>query len=207
MQPRPIPRPAAMPHQTNQPHQSHQTQDANHQPVPQTNRKSAKTHRLRNRFILISAAVLLVGAGGAGWKYTQTKAAVQIPASIVANSDFPLLYPNNLPAGYKIDAYSFNTSQDVVLYSADKNGADKIAFSVQKRPPTFDFNAFYKQGMGNASTFDSPLGQAALGTTNGHPIGSLATDKSWILVSSISSNVQSSDIRLILNNLKIVSSK
>lgn len=130
-----------------------------------------------------------------------------VPAATIKSVDFPILYPGKLPAGFKVQPDSFTTSQNIVLYSATNSAGIKIAFSVQKPPATFDFNAFYRQGMNNAAAFSTSLGEAAIGTTVGHPFGSLHTDQSWVLVSSVSGQIQSSDIRLILQNMKVISRK
>lgn len=156
----------------------------------------------RKKLIAIVILILIVLGGAAGYWYKFRLPTDPIPASIKSSVNYPLLYPSKLPPGYKIVASSFNSANDAVVFEADDQSSDKIAFSVQKRPPTFDFPSFYKQGLGNAALFSTDIGEAAVGTVASKPIGSLATDKSWMLVSSSSKNVTNSDIRLILNNIK-----
>jgi hypothetical protein len=156
----------------------------------------------RKKLLLIILLLFIILGGGAGYWYKFRVTGTHIPASIKSSVDYPLLYPSKLPPGYKIVTSSFTSANDAVVFEADSQSSDKIAFSIQKRPPTFDFPSFYKQGLGNATPFSTDIGEAAVGTVSGKPIGSFITDKSWMLVSSPSKNVTSSDIRLILNNIK-----
>lgn len=197
----PGPRPPQHPAQ----HHPRPAEPASNQAAPSHNQAATHTppkKRRRLRVVLI-LFVLLLAAGAAGYWYKSNMLSSPIPANIRASVNFPLIYPTKLPSGYHLDNTSFSSSGGVVLYSAQNGPGNKIAFTVQQRPSGFDFNNFYKQGLTDPSTFDTSLGQAALGTANGRPLGSLLTDTSWLLVSSASKSVQSDDLRLILNNLKL----
>lgn len=155
--------------------------------------------------LLVLLALLAIAAGGSYWYFVHnTAAAAPIPASIRSEVNFPLMYPSKLPNGFSIDKNSFSVKSGVVLFSANDANGTKIAFTVQPRPSTFAFDTFYKQGLSGTTTFDTPVGQAAIGQANGHPLGSLTTDQSWLLVSSASNKIQSNGLRLILQNVKSV---
>lgn len=202
--PRPHHQPVSRPQQHPAPHNNRPAEPASHQPASAQHHSVTPRPKKRRRMrIILILLILLAAAGAGGYWYMSNKLSSPIPANIRASVSFPLLYPSKLPAGYHLDNNSFSSSGGVVLYSAQNGSGTKIAFTVQQRPSGFDFNNFYKQGLTNPSTFDTSLGQAALGTTNGRPLGSLLTDKSWLLVSSASKSVQSDDLRLILNNLKL----
>src|SRR5581483_841391 len=100
----------------------------------------ARPRRRRRRWLLITLMVLILIGGG--YIYWSIKLRSLIPASTRAAVDFPLLYPTKLPTGYHLDQSSFSASGKVVLYSAVNSGPAKIAFTVQRKPPTFDFNTF-----------------------------------------------------------------
>ncbi len=164
-----------------------------------------KSRRRRRPLIAALLVLLIAAAGGGGYWYRSNRLASPVPDDVRASVNFPILYPSQLPSGYRLDDSSFSTSGGVVLYSAVNPAGTKIAFTDQQRPSNFNFNNFYKQGLSNSTTFDTPLGQAALGTANGRPLGSLVSDNSWVLVSSASKSVQSDDLRLVLNSLKVSS--
>lgn len=163
-------------------------------------------HHLRRRTkrtpLLILLALVVTTAGGSYW-YFAHNTKVPIPASVRSEVNFPLMYPSKLPNGFSIDKNSFSVKSGVVLFSANDANGTKIAFTVQPRPSTFAFDTFYKQGLSDATTFDTPVGQAAIGNVNGHPLGSLATDQSWLLVSSVSDKIGSSSLRQTLQSVKL----
>lgn len=156
----------------------------------------------RRILIITSILVLLAGLGGAYWYFAKNLVS-PIPALIKASAAFPILYPTKLPAGFNIDSSKFSESKDSVIYSAANTAGQEIAFTVQPRPTSFDFNKFYSQVLSNSTVFTTTVGQAAIGQANGRLLGSIYTDQSWLLVSSASQQIQSSDLRLILDNLKI----
>lgn len=156
---------------------------------------------MKRKIIIVIVALVLAGAGS--YWFFAIRSNEPIPANVRSKVSFPLLYPSKLPQGFSIDQKSFSVQSGVVLYSANNPTGDKVAFSVQPRPATFAFDTFYKQGLNGASTFDTPLGQAAVGQANGQPIGSLATDQSWLLISSVSKKVGSSALRQILQSVKL----
>lgn len=166
---------------------------------PQTKVKPRR--RKKAFFIFILVLIIIVGGVAAYW-YKLRPASSPIPVNIRQSVNFPLLYPASLPPGYKINPASFANSKGAVLFEADNQSGGKIVFSEQKRPSTFDFPAFYKQGLGGASPFTTAVGEAAIGKTDGQSVGSIATDQAWMLVTS-SAGIGSSDLRNILTNIKL----
>src|SRR5204863_4632702 len=102
-------------------------------------------------------------------------AAPAVPNKIKTQATVPILYPEKLPAGYKVIQSSFNVSAGgIVAYYAEDNSGHRLNFTVQARPANFDFEAFYSQILTSATKFNTPLGEAAVGTANDHLLGSLA---------------------------------
>lgn len=154
-------------------------------------------------FLLFLGLVIFAGLAGSAYWYWANKLAIPVPSSVRAAVDFPLLYPTELPTGFSLKKNSFSVSKDVVVFEAVNTSSVSIAFSDQKKPIGFDFATFYKQGLTSSTTFNTNIGEAAIGNANGRLLGSVTTDQSWLLVTSDSSKVTSANIRLILQNLKI----
>jgi len=195
----PKPVPQTIPQQTTKPVAAPQSIP---RPIPSATPHSAPKSRARGKIFIIVFALIVAAAGGSAYWYKYIKLSSPVPAYISSSVDFPLLYPTKLPTSYHISKTSFSSSNGIVIYQAEGSGPGHIVFTVQKRPPTFDFDTFYKQGLTKSTVFTTPLGQAAIGIANGAQVGSLATDKSWILVNPVSTNIQSDGLRLILENMK-----
>jgi len=171
--------------------------------VPDHLQKRARKSRGREKPLLAIVLLLLIAAaaGGAYW-YKFGRQSVPIPGKVQAAAAYPVLYPSKLPAGYTLKNTSFSTSQDAIIYEADNASGGKIVFSVQSRPANFDFPAFYQHGLGGARPFQTPDGQAAVGTANGGLLGSFVSSTSWALVTSPSGGLTVSDFHFILQNIK-----
>lgn len=174
--------------------------------TPTAEKRRAKTRRRisfkKVAYTLILLALITGGVYGGYW-YWSSKITLPIPSSIRSSAEFPLLYPSQLPAGYKINEGSFSTANGVIIFNAADSSSNKIAFTIQKKPSNFNFDAFYKQNLADSTIFTTSLGQAAIGTANKQLLGSITTEQSWLLVTSTSKNVKTSDLKLILLNIKI----
>jgi hypothetical protein len=111
------------------------------------------------------------------------------------------LIPTKLPAGYSVDPSSFQYTNGINLFTANKGG-QRLIFTIQKTPPTFDFATFYKQQLQNNQQFSTAYGQAAVGRNSGHYLGSLVAGNTWLLLSTNNSQLNADDFSLVLNNLK-----
>lgn len=140
------------------------------------------TRRRISILLAVSGLVIVLGAVIA---YRQMGPSDPIPQNITRSVSFPLLYPTKLPANYILDTRSFSASSgSVVTYRATNKSGNQLIFSVQPRPETFDFNAFYAQGLTGTTKFSTDDGEGATGTARGKTIGSFATDKSWVLLTT-----------------------
>lgn len=125
-----------------------------------------------------------------------------IPASVQSAVSLPLYYPEKLPEGYILDENSYTVSGEIVTFHAVNQQNRKLIFTIQPRPPTFDFPTFYQKGLSSTEQFTTPVGQAAIGKAQTKLIGNLVTETSWVIVSADNDKVSSDDLRLILNNLR-----
>lgn len=201
--PRPAPAPPTpQPLQPPQPQTTAKTQGPVTPSVSFEPQTKVKPRRRRKKILLIGILLLIIICGGAAvYWYKLRPPSSPIPADIRQSAGFPLLYPARLPAGYHINPASFANSKGAVIFEADNQSGGKIVFSEQKRPATFDFPSFYKQGLGGASPFTTAVGEAAIGKANGQTIGSIATDQSWMLVTS-AHQLPDESLRLVLENIK-----
>ena len=178
-------------------------QPVHHSPAPSPARHLPRRRPKRrlSRKIAAVGLVLVLLAGGAAYAYPKYSKTNPFPASIRDNTPVSLLYPEKLPAGYSIAPSSFQLASGVVIYSA-ASGQNHLVFTIQKQPADFDFNNFYKKQLLNTTTFDTSIGQAAIGTVNGRLVGSLKTGQTWLLVNSDASQLQPADLGLVLKNIK-----
>jgi hypothetical protein len=176
-----------------------QPEPAPHLKTPAPQHRRPKKHRLLRFLILL---IILAALAGGGW-YAHQKYFVKnpFPADIRKNAAVDLLYPAKLPPGYRIDPASIQQTNGILLYDA-VNGGQRLVFSLQKTPPTFDFTTFYKQQLQNNQQFSTAYGQAAVGRNGGRYLGSLVDGGTWLILSANNSRLNAADFSLVLNNLK-----
>jgi hypothetical protein len=124
-----------------------------------------------------------------------------IPKNIRQSVSYPLYYPEKLPPGWSINTSSFLSDAGVVIYVIEGH-SKSLHLTIQKRPENFDFKKFYEKSLTQSFQFAAPLGQGGIGKSQGRLIGSLVTGSSWVLVTSISKNINQDDIYFILSHLK-----
>jgi len=180
-----------------------QPQHSQHQPSP--HQAAARPHRRSKKrrvfkffiFLLILAAL----AGGGFLAYHKYYVKNPFPADIRQNAGLDLLYPTKLPAGYTVDPTSIQQTNGILLYDAT-SGSNRLVFTLQKTPPTFDFATFYKQQLQDNQQFFTAYGQAAVGKNSNRYLGSLVDGDTWLLLSTNTSSLGASDFTQVLNSLK-----
>jgi hypothetical protein len=178
-------------------------------PAQAKRHRKAKKRRggFKKALLLLLVLILLAGLAAGGYLYIKKRqpAAVAVPPKVKQQAGVPILYPAKLPLGYKVVQSSFNTSAGgIVAYYAEDNSGHRLNFTVQARPANFDFETFYSRILTNATKFSTPLGEAAVGTANDHLLGSLATTKSWVIVSGNSKAVGADQIQTALSNIQVL---
>jgi hypothetical protein len=114
---------------------------------------------------------------------------------------FPIFIPENLPKGFAYKKNSVSTTGSVILYSLSVNKDKIVSISEQTKPKTANFDDFYNRVLSNKTNVLSTQGKAVLGTGNNQTIGSLVTDKVWILVST-STDVDNQVLTQLIRSLK-----
>ena len=153
----------------------------------------------RKRLVITGIVILLLAIGTG--LFLHLRHSDPIPAAIRQSLKFSLPHPTKLPDGYSLDRQSFSAKNNVLTFTVSNTAKQRIAFSIQARPQTFDFTAFYSKGLSGTFNFTTPTGEAAIGTANNQTIGSLLTTDSWVLVTS-NRQIQNQELQVILKNMK-----
>jgi len=192
----------APPNATEPPASEHQlrSQPLDRQPArPGTSPAKKRSKKFLKLLIIL---VLLAGLIGGGlYAYPKYVKANPFTPDIQTNADFSLFYPTKLPAGYTIDKSTIKLTNGVVIYAA-ANGDLRIIFTIQKTPPSFDFNTFYSQALSNSQQFATPYGQVVIGKSKDRYLGSLVSGSTWVIVSDSSPSISIDDLSLAMTHLK-----
>jgi hypothetical protein len=168
---------------------------------PQTTR-----HRPRKRsfFKFVLILMVLIGAAAAVklWVYPKFSQPNPFPQEIRAEAPgISLFYPKLLPPGYQVDQTSIHISNGAVIYYVN-NSSNRLVFTAQKIPPSFNFSSFYKRQLAESKHFSSPYGEAVIGKNDNRYLGSLNNQTTWLLLSTNSPSVSFDDMSLVMRNLK-----
>lgn len=98
--------------------------------------------------------------------------------------EFPLYYPTKLPAKYSIDSTSITYDKGVALYQIHYGDNGTIAVANQAKPADVLFDDFYNRLLKNKADVFNAHGKAVIGTADSKTIGSLVTDKTWVLLTA-----------------------
>lgn len=191
----PAKQPANRPAPTNKEPAQHQPAAVHHYTKP----------KARRWLKLVTILVVLAALAAAGWwGYPKLTAKNPFPTNAqtdAANSGVALFYPQKLPTGYRVDRTNFQTSNGVIIFSASNNGP-RIIFTVQKTSPSFDYEDFYNRQLQSSQRLNTIYGQAVVGKSQDHYLGSLVSNGTWLILSANSGDVTSDDMVLVMQNLK-----
>lgn len=158
-------------------------------------------HRVRKKRYFIGVGIILaLIAAGMTWYFVRPPSS-PIPKNISETVIFPLFYPTKLPTGYVINKTSFHSDNQVVLYSLTKSGAPNIVITVQSKPNGFDFSDFKDKQLRSSKSIANDAGDTVVGLYADRIVGSLLSDKSWVLVNA-PSKVSAKDIETVMKSLR-----
>lgn len=167
-------------------------------PVP-----AAAPKKSKKKLYLTACLIILTLFGGlAFYWYKGTFSKDPTPSSVKGSVSLPVYYPQNLPVGFTVDEKSYSVSGEVVSFHAVNDSGDKILFTVQPRPSTFDYQTFYQKGLAGTVQFSTPAGQAAIGRAQDRLVGNLVTDVSWVLIGASTPKLTTADFQLVLEGLR-----
>lgn len=125
-----------------------------------------------------------------------------LPPQVIESVTYPLYYPAKLPKGYQIDEQSFKANNQVVIYSLTKTGKPAMAISIQPKPANFNFDDFHLKKLSGSKELLTRSGKAVIGVYGERTVGSLVTNKSWVLLTAPAS-VSAKDVETAMQNLVI----
>lgn len=109
-----------------------------------------------------------------------------LPDTVAVSATFPLYQPQELPAGYYIDAQSVSATSQVVTFTLSSASGKAVVVTEQPRPSTEQMTTFYDGQMTAKKTFKTAAGEATAGQFEGSMLAGLSTDKTWILIRAVS---------------------
>jgi hypothetical protein len=96
----------------------------------------------------------------------------------------PIYVPSALPQGFSYAHQAPNLKDQILTYYLTFDGGGRVAISDRARPKDVNFNDFYSHNLSNRALVKTNLGEFAVGTANRQTVGSLTTDKVWLIVST-----------------------
>lgn len=96
--------------------------------------------------------------------------------------DYPIYYPSTLPKGFSYEKGSFKPSDVATIYILNYDEDKKLFISNQPTPKEVVFKDFYDRLLKNKADVTSSEGKAVTGQIDNAPIGSLVTEKTWVIV-------------------------
>ena len=130
---------------------------------------------------------IIVGAALVGIAAVTLVRSQPIPRAFQEQATYPLYYPDGLPKGAEIDRESFRHPPDapeVLLYQLRWSNGINIVISEQARPEGANFQEFEQTKLSAQRAVITPYGKGIVGRGEGKTIGSLITEKTWVLVTA-----------------------
>jgi hypothetical protein len=136
------------------------------------------------RWLRISVlAVILVALVGLGLLYFTLPKDTEPPKNLRDSIAFALYWPQKMPPGFHVDRSSIHTTSQVVTFEV-RSKNEVINVSEQARPAHFDFEEFNTKKLFGTTDSLTPAGKLTVGLAGNRSIGSLVTDKTWILAAA-----------------------
>lgn len=107
-----------------------------------------------------------------------------LPAAIRSSTPISLFYPTSLPEGYVLNRDSFSINNGVVSYTVQDSKGNKLLFTQQAPPASFNFEDFATKQISAGRRGNSPHGELVIGTFQGNAVASLRSSNTWLLISS-----------------------
>jgi len=133
---------------------------------------------------VIVVALILVGIGGYVAKTKTAPKAAKIPQAVSSQLLFTPYVPTKLPSDYSVDVASFRKQENALLFSAVNSQGERILFSEQSVPKSFDVSGFYSSSLAKPSRLDSLKYQGVYGELNGQKkhLAGVTIDDTWLLI-------------------------
>ncbi len=144
---------------------------------------------------LIYSLILLAGIcliGSLLWWRWSLGTSRRMFTEVQKTISFPLLFPEKLPSGYKLELSQMNGSKGVVVYSIASNAQDLLVVTEQAYPKDFDDGSL----KGNEE-FTTDLGKAYIVTFEDRTTATLIAGQTWVLI-NYPGRIDTEDMKTIL---------
>lgn len=155
------------------------------------------------KYIIIAVGVILIFLSSLVLYIIYKPSPNPIPKSTVESVTFPLYFPSDLPRGYKFNPNSIKSNNHAVLYTLTNDRSSTIVISIQPTPTEFNFEEFHLKQISGSKEVLTKSGKAVIGMLTNRTVGSLVTDKSWVLTSA-PANVSAKDVETVIRSLTVV---
>jgi hypothetical protein len=118
---------------------------------------------------------------------------------------FDIYYPNQklLPGGYTLNKGSFETTNQVLLYSVSYGSGKKIIFSDQAKPSNTQIQAFYTRNLPLNTTLQVNIGLATIGAVNLQTVVSIPTNTNAWLIATAPGNIKQRNLDQVIKSIEI----
>lgn len=170
------------------------------------NKPVTKKSRYKKRLLVVPVAIIMIASVAF---FARPIAAFIVPGTpfpreLIENTEYPLLYPSRLPAGYSIDTATINQSDDKATNYAIKNkDGNPVHFSLQQQPNELNLLPLFET-MSNVKSLDIPAGTTTIGVTKDKMVTAhTLTGSIWIIARTpVDGGLDSSDLETMLKSLK-----
>lgn len=165
-------------------------------------RLAIKKHILSKKLFLISLAGLVVVGLLIGW-YRVASHTSLVPEKIQKQVQFPIYYPETVPAGYTLDTNSFHLPEPgVVIFAVTHGKGVDIVFSEEQQPSGNEIDKFVTSYIPLNSPLQLPLGQAKIGAYGKAPdirtVVSLPIhDGPWLIMTAPSAVSHDDEVKIL----------
>lgn len=124
--------------------------------------------------IVVAALVVVIGLFLVNWLSHGDSGVKKQFSELQKSVEFPLYYPNELPAGYSVNAKSLQSHDEIVNFSVN-HSATKFIVTEQPLPPLME-------DVKKIDEFDAKAGKAYIADLEGNTAGFIKTEKTLIII-------------------------
>ncbi len=167
-------------------------------PAPSKQKKVHKRSRSFRIWFTVGLLVFFAAVGAGGYLYHKgSQPPLPFSKALQSQATFPLFYANPLPNGFSLDKNSTATlDAGVLTFTYDYLNGVKVAVTEQAKPTNFSYDTLQGDG-----TIQTRYGKAIYRLSEAQTVGSLVTDKTWIIFNATSA-VATSDISALLTSMQ-----
>ena len=160
-------------------------------------------------YIILGFIVVIIVIGGTVlWFIGRQPAGTlpyPIPRSEVLKLGFDIYYPSQklLTAGYTLDRDSFETTNQVLIYSVSYGDNHKLIFSDQAKPTNTQIQAFYARNLPLNTTLLTSAGLATIGAIRLQTVVSIPTNSNAWIIATAPGNINQSDLDKVMRSIEL----